>query len=717
MKMKPALLLVPVLLATLLGAQTPDPSPGPSPSPSPTVTFGSEVEVVNVDVVVMDKKGNAVSGLTREDFVLKDEGKPQAISTFEALVAPEPAAAPSGAVALPRVSSNAGAMDRKGRTFNIVFDDIHLTMAQAHRAKVAVGEFLKSGTRDGDTVTLASTGGAAWWSARMPQGRNDLVGMLKRLDGRMVPDIGNDRITDYEAMRIILYGDMQVTDRVTRRFGTYGVGGSRASGAGATDTSRLGGDPFVRARAQEVYFQAVSRNHITLQLIERILKSLQTTRGRKSMVLVSEGFIYDPSLSEFKEVVDAARRANVAIYFLDTRGLGGLPAYMSAEYGPALDDRDVGFAFGETMEAGEGAESIALDSGGFAVSNTNDLAAGIRRIAAESQSYYLLGFAPGDVKRDGKFRKLEVKVNRKDVQVRARKGYYAPSDGNKKAAKEKKAEVEDPDIQKALDSPYDSDAIPLRMSAYVFEETLLGKAATLVAAEVNIDGFAFEEKDGRFLNTLEFLLVVAHRETGEFFRYDQKVEMKLLPETRQKARLNWLPIVRDFELQPGGYQAKIVVRDNRSRKIGTVFHEFEVPSLSQLRTSTPILSDTLAPNPEGGASTPRPQLLARREFPQGKMLYCQFDVFGAEKDQKSGMPRVSAGYTIRAKGGIDVFRVAPSVITPTSLGKLSRLVGSELKDAAPGDYELVLSLKDEIGGKSLELIEPFTLITPPEVSD
>jgi VWFA-related protein len=319
--------LLPILLAAPLGAQTPEPAPTPSPEPlPPTVTFRSDVELVNVDVVVMDKKGNPVTGLTAVDFVLKDEGKPQTISTFEALTAPPPPPpAPPGPVVLPRVSSNAGARDRKGRTFNIVFDDIHLTAAQALRAKVAVSEFLKTGTRDGDTVTLASTGGGAWWSARMPMGRDELLTMLKRLDGRMIPDIGNDRISDYEAMRIILYSDQQVTDRVTRRFETYGVGMARSGTGGGTDTSRLGGDPLVRGRAQDVYFQSVSRSHITLQLVDRILKSLQTTRGRKSMILVSEGFVYDPSLSEFKDVVDAARRANVAIYFLDTRGLGGLP--------------------------------------------------------------------------------------------------------------------------------------------------------------------------------------------------------------------------------------------------------------------------------------------------------------------------------------------------------------------------------------------------------
>src|SRR4029078_10501576 len=105
--------------------------------------------------------------------------------------------------------------------------------------------------------------------------------------------------------------------------------------------------------------------------------------------------------------------------------------------------------------------------------------------------------------------------------------------------------------------------------------------------------FAFQEQDGRFVDTAEFLLVVAHRETGEFFRYDQKVDMRLQAETRAKLARTWYPIVRDFELAPGGYQAKIVVRDKNSGRIGTVIHELEVADLSPFRTSNTHITDTL----------------------------------------------------------------------------------------------------------------------------
>src|SRR4029450_2028338 len=99
--------------------------------------------------------------------------------------------------------------------------------------------------------------------------------------------------------------------------------------------------------------------------------------------------------------------------------------------------------------------------------------------------------------------------------------------------------------------------------------------------------------------------------------------MKLLPATREK--LVWYPITRDFELAPGGYQAKIVVRDKNSGRIGTLVHEFEVPPLGPFRVSTPVLSDTLAPAPAGEKNNPQPTMLARREFPSSDILRAQFE--------------------------------------------------------------------------------------------
>lgn len=697
-------LLTAALLAATLPAFAQQPEPAPSPTPV-TPTFPADIDLVTVDVVVTDKKGKPVENLTRDLFEIREDGKVQSLASFEAVRMPAVSTPPP-----PRkpVSDNAGAAAeaRTGRTFVVVFDDIHLTPHQAHRAKKAVAEFLQKGTREGDRVQLVSTGGDAWWSTRMMRGADELVELLKRLDGRSLPQSGMDRVSPYEAMRIHVYNDVQVMERVSRRFEQYGVAGSQAVNR-ETGVGGMDGDPYVRARASEVYWQSSTKYRLTLEVLKRILQSMAGVKGRKSLILVSQGFIHDPNIDEFKDTLQASRRSNMAIYFLDTRGLGGLSAYFGAEFGPAIPEQDLAFAFSESFEASEGSESLATDSGGFAVRNTNDLASGIQKIADDSRVYYLLGYNPTNTARDGRFRKIEVKSLRKGLKVRARRGYFAPLDGAKKVDDKKTGN--DPDIQFALDSPYQEEAIPIRMTHYVFDETLLGKATTVVTTDVDIRGFAFKEEEGRLTNALEFLLIVAHRETGEYFRYDQKIDFKMLPETRARIDKSWFPIVREFELAPGGYQAKIVVRDQNSREIGSLIHEFEVPKLDGLRTSSIVLSDTLQPQPEGRQATPRPVVLARRELAAG-MIFAQYDVYGAAKDPQTNMPKVRAGYEIRRADGTRVAKYEASAILSTSLGRLSRLVGTPLENADPGDYEFVLDLVDDVSGKTLQVVEPFTIV-------
>jgi len=660
---------------------------------------------------VTDKKGVAAGGLKKEDFLISEDGAPQTVASFDAIqVPPAPSVQPK---APPPVSTNTGKEERTGRSFVVVFDDINLTPMMSQRAKGAVAEFLKTGVREGDRVLLVATGGGAWWSARMESGRDQLLELLKRLDGRHIPDTSPERMTDYEAMRIHIFRDPQVMERVRRRFDNYGVTQGNSAGRGQSDISTME-DPFVTGRATDVYFQSTARTRITLDLLERVLQAMGETRGRKSVILVSQGFIYDPNLDEFKRVVQASRRSNAAIYFLDTRGLEGMPLAMTAQFGPALDERDVGFAFTENIEASEGTESIAADSGGFSVKNTNDLNTGIKRIADESRMYYLVGYNPTNAARDGKFRKIQVKLapgaEKKGLRVRARRGYYAPSDG--KTALSTKPGAVDPALQSAVDSPFDRDDIPLRMTSYVFDETLLGKTQVLVATDLDVRSLTFEEKEQRFYDDVEFLLVVAHRETGEFFRYDQKVELKLQASTRERLQRTWFPIVREFELKPGGYQAKMVVREKRTGRIGTLVHEFEVPDPSAFRTSSPVITDTLQPAKEGEPpAVKRPAMLARRTFAEGAQLFCSLDVYGAQKDQKTGMPEVAMGYVVRrTTDGSTVVRLDPTPIRPTSLGKLSRMIGFSLEKAEPGEYELVLQVRDALSGRAIERHEPFTVV-------
>ena len=117
---------------------------------------------------------------------------------------PGPAGAPQRRAV---VSTNVVPDSRRGRNFAVVFDDIHLSPTQAQRARGAVAAFLQTGVGEGDLVTLVASAGGAWWTARMPEGRDALIAILKRLDGRYIPDPSPDRITEFEAMRIEEYQD------------------------------------------------------------------------------------------------------------------------------------------------------------------------------------------------------------------------------------------------------------------------------------------------------------------------------------------------------------------------------------------------------------------------------------------------------------------------------------------------------------------------------
>jgi len=666
--------------------------------------FPGAVEQVTVDIVVT-ADGVPVRGLAKEDLEVYEDGVRQTVVSFEAVnvpAAPSPDPKPR-----PRVATNQDEESVQGRTFVVFFDDAHLTSETARRAKGAVAEFLTRGVREGDRVTLVASSRAAWWSTQMEAGRDELIELLQRLEGLYTIDNSRERMTDYEAMRIFIRRDTDIAYRVQRRFQEFGVvlpANNEPSQARNWATSI---DPYLTARAGDVYRQSHARNNITLDTLQRALESLNATEGRKSLILISEGFIYDPNLvRDYRRVIRATRRANTAVYFVNAKGLEGMPALMTAQFGPPVNQRDLGFVFSEDFEVTQGADSLANESGGFIIQNTNDLAGAFERIAEENSSYYLLGYNPTNLERDGKFREITVKVpGRKGLEIRARKGYYAPDAEDDPYAEP----VVDQVFQEALDSPYEMDEIPLRMTHFIGSEVGLGSAKVTVATEVDVRAVELDEQDGRYVGGVEFVLVAAQRESGEYSRYDQKVEMKLRPETREEMRKDGLAIQREFQLGPGHYKAKIAVRDMNSGAVGTVEHPFEVPPLEGFRVSTPIITDTRREEGDSEGVPGEAVPVARREFEQGEDVYCQFEVYGAKKDE-SGLPRVVMGYVVRRPDGTVVTRAEPSLIQPTSIGALLRQVRLDLNGVPPGDYEMVMGFSDMLSGEFLELVEPFSVV-------
>ena len=173
-----------------------------------------------MDAVVLDDKGRPVRGLTREDFVVEEDGQPQEIVSFEAFVAE---AAPLPATATSKVlATNEVEHPGTSRAFTFVLDDLGMTHSDGVAARTAVTTFLGRSVRDGDELTLATTSGDAWWSARLPEGRDDLLAVAARLKGRAPePSMSFDSMSDYEAFWIHNRDDGaggQVLQRVVDRW-------------------------------------------------------------------------------------------------------------------------------------------------------------------------------------------------------------------------------------------------------------------------------------------------------------------------------------------------------------------------------------------------------------------------------------------------------------------------------------------------------------------
>lgn len=679
-------------------------------------TFSTELEMVVVDVVVTAKHGGPLPGLHREDFTITEDGVPQEIASFEevdATLAPEEE---RPAEPRPKVSVNTGFQAMSARSFVLVFDQDHLSPTGAGRAKAAIADFLRFGPHAGDNVMLVGTGGGSWWVTRAGEAEEELGAILKRLQGRYTSHNTPDNITDWEALRIWEDHDPIALEQVRRRLETYVSGRQRsAEGIPVRGIDRLTegsketvSDDEVRNRAQEVYQMSVVRNRTTLVSLARVLDSMGAVRGRKTLVLFSEGFIRDTRLEEYDAVLRAAQRANVALYFIDVRGLE-VPAVATAQFGALLPAADVAEQLTQELVSAEGADELARSTGGFSIKNTNDLQRGLLRVAQEARHYYLLGYASRNTRRDGRWRKIVVKLSGTDAEVRARRGYYAP--GADKANADRAAAGWRPGMQQALDSPYEFQGIPLRLTHHVFGEVAAGKARALLTAEVDIRGLAFTEQKGRSVDTLEYLLAVVHRDGGIPERQDQKIELNLPPDLRTSLGSRWLSVDKEFELRPGSYQARLVVRDKRSGVVGSIRHDFEVPDLHAWRTSTPVLSDALEPQRPGEPL--RPVVPARRAFAEGATLYFQFEVYGSAPDPASGLPRVSAGFTLTAEDGTLVVRGQPAGIRPTAEGRLARLGALPLEGKPPGRYALLLDLRDEVSGRTMEVREPFSIERAP----
>jgi VWFA-related protein len=669
-------------------------------------TFPSRVELVTVDAVVFDRQGSPVEGLTRGDFTVREDGRPQDVAAFEAVSLQQAADLPRRRS---RISTNDERPDAAGRWFFLMFDDVNITQFATARARETIVQFIERALRPGDRVMIAPASGGSNWVGELPQDREDLLAFVQRLQGERRVETGAGRIWDYEAMGITLGRDRQAEAQVARRYFENGLiqeaqlSNDREIRDNFSDVAP--GLQAIRIKARQTYTEARSRLQVSLGTLERMAAALANARGRKTLLFFSEGFIMDTTLANFRSLLQAARNANVAVHFVDVRSPGGDLGQPSggADVGRIVQDNDATIAMGFAPRESEGIRSVASETGGTTVSGTN-LLPQLTRIANEGRAYYLLGYSPRNTARDGKFRKIEVTVNRPGVTVRARGGYFAASPD--KGAPQPDPDKLNPDVRAALDSPFGASGIPMRLTSYVLGPQVGGKVQTLLVAEADLASLGLQARNGRYTAMLDSYVLVHDRERDALERNERVVELNLPPDAYAQVARSGLPLQREFALDPGRYQATVLVRDRATGILGSVRHDFEVTPPREFRITTPIVTDVVQGATPG--QSPRPVPIARRVFKGGTRIAVAFEVLGAR--ETAGAPQVGVAYTLRRSDGTQVAASAPQALKPNTLGQLGATIGILLPTGASGEHELHLSVRDEQAVRVIEHVETLEIV-------
>jgi VWFA-related protein len=731
-----------VLMAVLMGASFTRAQETPPAVPA----FPAVVELITVDAVVLDRDGRPVPGLTRDDFAVSEDGKPQTIATFEAFDLRGPAAAREVPRLPDPVATNVRPAPGAGSSFVLLVDDVGLAPARAETVRTALARFVSEGVRDGDELVFATTSGSTWWTARMPEGREDVLALAARVRGRSLRDDASDAVSEWEAYRIVRF-DTRGGDG-----GSAGMSARPPSDPGQPSSSVPGMEmtqrvvdryyqrrvcippdpPFpgtpvpvcramVQRRAQEVDARRANRTRDVLAAVDRAVFAMSSVRGRKSLLLLTEGFLNDPDLDVAGAVAGRCREANVAIYTLDVRGL--LTGLSGAESAGVPNTAELGLMRMEQVDAAAaGSVELAEETGGLAIRDTNDIGGGAVRVGDESRVYYLLGYTPPPGKGPRDWRKLKVEVKRPGLTVRARKGYtlrttaeilaadearLAPKPPRPHASKPRaaSASAEPPlpaDMARALAGPHDAEAIPLRAMPYVFEERPGKTLRTVLTVEIDTRALSNLGGEEHPRTSLSLSIAVMPRDTGQVRRVNQRIEVEAGGTGTWQG---WLAVNREFELPPGVVQARVIVRDEFLGRLGAVTARFVVPPASGLRVSTPILTPRTWRSREG--LPPQPVLVARREFEPSGLLYCHFEVFGAAAP--GGRSALEAAVELRGRAGEVVRRDPRRSIEPTLDGRLIRFLSFPLDGLADGDYELRLQVEDRATGEVRERVEPLRL--------
>lgn len=679
-------------------------------APQQPPAFPARVEQVLVDAVVLDGRGRAVTGLTRDDFVVAEDGTAQTIDSFEA---PD---------ALPVAAKDArGTRGATASALAVVFDDLGLTYSQGTRARRALSAFARSRAAS-DLVLLSTTSGRERWPQPEAEAPASLAAVVDRLGGLDRRDSTSAPMTETEACLIHVAHDAPTLARVEARY--------RASGAG--DALRAGVGRFVLSEATAACQRASAHARQVLAELARASARLAESPGRRSAVLVSAGFLHDEAPPELRRLLEASRRTNVTVYFLDASALEAAISTAGgpeAELGPADELRATTTSFGPAVAAGgrdadraasAGGTYVAEETGGLVVRRTNDLAAGLGRIVGDSRARYVLGYVPTRPTGDVKYRTITVRLapgegsRRKAWTVRARRGYYPEAGGGRETVTPPQPVSPSPlpastEAARASSTP-DAGSLPIRLRAEALEDAsdTPERVRCLLTVSVDLRRVSFREEAGRRIAHLDAAFEVSSDGAAEPSRLEKPVDLDFVPESRQM-RDRWLQVQVDVPLGRGLHHVQASVRDAASGWTGAADLALDVPPTGVLRISERVLSDALETD-DSGRTRARPG--APAAFAAGTTVFLSFDVFGSAGDPAASRPSVAVSGAVERPGAKKPFPATIEPLAPDGRGGLRGVIRFDLKDAAPGEYRFVGKVMEERGTRGIAFEEPFVVVPP-----
>jgi VWFA-related protein len=687
---------LPVLLCALAPA---------APAAAQAPTFGASAEAITVDVVVLDANGHPVTDLQRGDFTLIEDGRAQPIVGFETRVPSQDTGA-AGAVPGDGPASNEHPPSRGGRTLAFLVDDAGIEPLHLAKVTASIARWLAADGETRDVITIVTSSGDAWWSDTVGGGRDDLQAVLARLKGRKPPSTSAEFIGDWEAASIAGHGAAlgrgpsgtyleRVVDRWLRH-GACPLNPMDPASSRSLCASEVG------QRAREVYDAARARAASLLSAVERLSTGLSGVPGRKSVIVLSEGLLPDTDRHAFERAVDASRRGNTAVSFVDVRGLIGMPVLDAGQRGtPAVAELS-GVSLETTLDETAGGQALADATGGTMVRNTNDVAGRVAQLADESAAWYLLGYQ-SDRPHDGKWRALTVTVSRPGLTVRARPGYFATAirpeltatgDQGRGDKKRPAKGLPSRPVDAALVAGGDRDQLPLRAAAHVLEMDAGGGARVLVALEVGRDALTFAGTGGARSAQLDLTVLGVSRDHEAMVPVDTHVALK----ADEPAPDGWYVFTRELRLPPGPAQVRALVRDAATGRAGLVTQRLTVPSPERPYMSTPILS-----------SRSDLTVAAHRTFAAQGQLFCTYEVFPSPGRRPHPLPHVAGSFRLEDADGHEIASAPATPIAVTADARFVRRVALSLEGLAPGRYRLVVEATDPAAGLDVEARQGFSI--------